>query len=221
MNGNADELPVAPLDAGDLDTVTLQERILKSRQVGLVRQGGNAHLMIETGIVGVHGRQAGEGVDAVERLAHEGVAHLPHGGPVMFRLEVDGRGHAQVGGNVVRAQPLQIIEKVGAEGEGFGRSPPPTNDQRLQQVLHLGVGVEESGAFGATEPLVPIAGVEVRAEGGHVQGNLAQGVRAIHDGEDVGGAGTSANFGDGEAEGGGGGDVAEEDDFGAGGDALP
>src|SRR6202022_1782341 len=99
-------------------------------------------------------------------------------------------GHCQVGRRVVRAGPLLLIDELRtAWHAGF---VAPAHDQRLDQMLAFRARVEEGGAFRGAEPLVTVARVEVCAERLHVERDLADGMRAIDDAKNPGGAGAAA-----------------------------
>ena len=62
----------------------------------------------------------------------------------------------------------------------------------------LGPGPEEAGALRRTEPLVAVAGVDVRAEGLQLEWDVARGMRAVDDREHARNAGRRADLLDGE-----------------------
>ena len=142
-----------------------------------------------------------------------------HARPVVLALEGDGRRHGQVRRRVVGPGPLEVVDEE--------RRPralaavAPADDERLQEVLALRPGEEEAGALGGGEPLVAVAGVEVRPELIQLEVHVAGRVRPVDHRQDAGGPRASADLGDWEDEGGARGDVADGDHPRASGHAGP
>jgi hypothetical protein len=112
------------------------------------------HLAPPVWSIGRDGSQAGQVADASLRFIHERVAGGANHWPIMFRLELDRGGDAEVGGGIVRAGPLEVILK--RRGAGITRAPAPTDDERIEQILSLWARVEEARAFGRAEPFVAL-----------------------------------------------------------------
>src|SRR5207244_1592464 len=93
-------------------------------------------------------------------------------------------------------------------------------DERLDLLLQLGPDVEEAGALRRAEPLVAIAGVDVRAEGLEPERNVARRVRTVDDRDGAGLARQAAELLDGQPQRGLRGYVADEENARPLGEAL-
>ena len=110
------------------------------------------------------------------------------------RVEVEGRVHlyrpgdCEVRGRVVRPLPAVALAEirllVGA----------PADDERLDPVLVLRSRPQKPGALGRAQPLVTVAGVDVRPQGLEIERNLPRSVRAVDDREDARLVGGSADL---------------------------
>src|SRR5690606_19345144 len=131
----------------------------------------------------------------------------------MFRLKLDGVWNGEKGRRIAGALPVIALDK-GRGLEHATSSPAPTDDERLYPTLFFRAHIEERGALGRAQPLVEIAGVDIDAERGHVERDLARRMRAVDDDEDAGLARALAELFDRKGQGGGRGDVAEENGLG-------
>ena len=133
-------------------------------------------------LVGVHTGDAGDLRRKVDRTVGQFMARLADLRPVVSLLKLDRLGHGQVGGRVVRAQPLMIVEKVRSALELPPlRPPPPADDQRFNQVLHLAASVQKRRALRRAEPLVACGHIEIRPDRPHVDADLPRPVRPVND----------------------------------------
>jgi hypothetical protein len=94
---------------------------------------------------------------------------------------------------------------------GLGALPAPAYDKWLEQILTLGPGIQEAGAFGCAKPFMAVADVEVGAKRGQVEVDLARRVRAVDHGHNAGGACPAANLGNRKDQRRKGADVADRD----------
>ena len=147
--------------------------------------------------------------------------------PVVAGQEVQRRRHGQVGRDVARALPLQAplehgVAHIGVQagvaaggsvgrtaGQGFG-DITPADHARVQFGLAFGPHVQKGRAFGCAQPLVAVAGVEVRAQGVQVQVDLPWRVRAVDERRQAAAAGGLTQRGDGKDQRRGRRDVAGE-----------
>ena len=115
------------------------------------------------------------------RAAQRGkpVASRAHRVPAVLGLEVDRRRDREVRRRIARAGPAM------PDGPLVG-GPVPAHGARLEQRLRFGADVEKAGAFRRAEPLMTIAGVEVRTERREVEVDLPGRVRAVDDREHAG-----------------------------------
>ena len=143
--------------------------------------------------------------------------------PVVFGLEVDRRRHAEKRRKIARALPLQpALERRGADvgveagvaahrgGAELGREVAPAHHRGVQIRLSFRPGVQEGGALGRAQPLVAVAGVQVRADGHEIELDLPWGVCAVDQRRDAHLTRPRAQPGHGEHQRGGGADVAGE-----------
>ena len=156
-------------------------------------------------------RQTGERQNAFFALLQQLMASQAHGRPVVLLKEVDGCGHAQIGRGIDRPDPGEIVQK-GRQARVVAL-PTVADDQRLQQMLAVGAGVEKAGPTRAAEPFVAVATVEVGADRLQIQIKLAGRMRAVHNCEDAGLSGPPTDLGNGQNQRGRRGDVAERNDL--------
>ena len=141
----------------------------------------------------------------------------------MLLAEGNGGGDGQDCGGVAGALHLKHVDKAGvAEGAaGLRVSGPAVADgQGVDEGLQIAADVQEGRAFGGHQPFVAVAGVEIGVQRGQVQRDVTGGMGAVDDGIDATGAGMGHGVLDGEHQGGGRGDVGQEQDAGAVGDAV-
>ena len=148
------------------------------------------------------------------------------GVPAEAGLEVDGGRHREPGADVAR--PLELEEAdarrravvvAGVRTGGLGDLADgvlvgvvaPRDVERLEAVLVAGADDQEARTRGSEQPLVEIAGVEVRAHVVDVEGDHRGGVGAIHHGHDAAAAGLGTDLLRGKHQTRGREDVAEEE----------
>src|SRR5207244_1256595 len=101
---------------------------------------------------------------------------------VVLAEEVDRRGDAEVRGGIAGALYLC------AHYEGCRFLIPPRRDDAVDSALPLGSYVQEARSLRSRQPLVTIAGVEVRADRVELEVDLRDRVLAVDDGREPTGA---------------------------------
>ena len=96
--------------------------------------------------------------------------------PLVHSLEVDRRRYGEERRDVPRALPLI------AAHECMIACPAPTNRRRFHPIMMLWRDVEKGRSLWCAEPLVEVPGVDIGAERGEVERELAGNVSAIDDG---------------------------------------
>src|SRR5690349_21295058 len=124
----------------------------------------------------------------------------------MLTLKVDSGGYGQERGNIPRPLPLVAHKKW------IPLKPLMTDHQRVDQHVIGAAYIQKRRAFGRTQPLMEIAGVEVRIEGFYVDLQLARNVRPVDERDNASLPRTAANFFHREGQRSWRGDVAQEDD---------
>src|ERR671930_2255594 len=118
--------------------------------------------------------------ELVRRPAGQRVAALPHAVPGMGPLPFDRGWNGQVGGRIAR--PLLLVTSEEARVVAV---VAPAEHEWMDVPLQLPPHIQKAGALGRTEPLVAIAGVEVRVELPYVQRQVARDVSAVDHGADA------------------------------------
>ena len=113
-----------------------------------------------------------------------------------------------------RLAPRSGRERIGGAdaGPGVRAGGPAGGGGWVGPGLAVAADPEDGGALRGVEPLVRVGDVEVRAERGHVEGDVAKRVRAVDEDRDAAGAAEGGDAGDGEDDGGAGGDVVDGGD---------
>ena len=124
---------------------------------------------------------------------------------VVLAHELDRVGNGEIGGGVARALPLR------ARDERRRLAVSPADDGAVDALLPVAAHVQEAGALRRAEPLVAVAGVEVRAERVEVEVDVRRRVRAVDDRDEPFGVRARDDLLDGEEEAGLRGDVRDVD----------
>src|SRR5690349_22586110 len=112
LNRDAHKTLVLPVNHGYLNLVLVPEPPLELLPGNVrLRNGDRAHLAVPVGCLRADGWQAGERADTLAGGGGKFVACRADGGPVVLPLEIEGGGHAQIGGGIASAGPAEVVLK--------------------------------------------------------------------------------------------------------------
>ncbi len=212
LAGDAQEPAGIELVDGDFDVVLIVEDGFEVlRRLG---EAGDGFGELDGGHRTEHGAIGGRERFDVPRIAEELVRParelavvMADGVPVELVHPFDGCGDGEPCGDIARALPVELVEEALVD--------EVTEGGRVEIALAIGAGVEKGRALRRAAPLVEIAGVPVAVEGGDIEIEHAGRVGAIDEEGQILCAAPGSEILDGVDEGGGRGDVIDENESSA------